>query len=141
MGTVKQFVFIAFFVLFPIAYAYAQQRLIVRNSETGESFEVEIPDGLTVTADGWTDSVEVYREHARQGDVEAYRKLARCYEDGIGVEANFVNMMYFYGQADYMDGKRDHYYFRKSRLGQMLEDLDRKYQEQHWCRGNIGADK
>ena len=129
METVKQFVFMAFFALLPITSAYAQQNLIVRNSETGESFEVEIPDGLTITADGWTDSVEVYREHARQGDVEAYRKLARCYEDGVGVETNFVNMMYLYELADYMDGKRDHYYFRKSRLGRMLEDLDRKYQD------------
>lgn len=129
MKTVKQFVFIVFFALFPIASAYAQQKLTVRNSETGESFEVEIPDGLTITADGWTDSVEVYRERARQGDVEAYRKLARCYEDGVGVEANFINMMYLYEQADYMDGKQDRYYFRKSRLGQMLEDIDRKYQD------------
>lgn len=137
METVKQFVFMAFFALLPITSAYAQQNLIVRNSETGESFEVEIPDGLTITADGWTDSVEVYRERARQGDVEAYRKLARCYEDGVGVETNFVNMMYLYELADYMDGKRDHYYFRKSRLGRMLEDMDRKYQNND----SIGAEE
>lgn len=137
MKTVKKIVFLAFFALLPITSAYAQQKLIVRNSETGESFEVEIPDGLTITADGWTDSVEVYRERARQGEVEAYRKLARCYEDGAGVEANFVNMMYLYGRADYMDGKHNHYYFRKSRLGQMLEDMDRKYQEND----SIGAEE
>lgn len=137
METVKQFVFMAFFALLPITSAYAQQNLIVRNSETGESFEVEIPDGLTITADGWTDSVEVYRERARQGDVEAYRKLARCYEDGVGVETNFVNMMYLYELADYMDGKRDHYYFRKSRLGRMLEDMDRNYQNND----SIGAEE
>lgn len=137
METVKQFVFMAFFALLPITSAYAQQNLIVRNSETGESFEVEIPDGLTITADGWTDSVEVYRERARQGDVEAYRKLARCYEDGVGVETNFVNMMYLYELADYTDGKRDHYYFRKSRLGRMLEDMDRKYQNND----SIGAEE
>lgn len=129
MKTIKQFVILALFALLPITSTYAQQKLIVRNSETGESFEVEIPDGLTITADGWTDSVEVYRERARQGEVEAYRKLARCYEDGIGVDANFVNMMYLYERADCMDGKRGHYYFRKSRLGQMLEDVERKYQD------------
>lgn len=137
MKTVKQFVFMAFFTLFPIASAHAQQKLIVRNSETGESFEVEIPDGLTITADGWTDCVEVYRERARQGDVEAYRKLARCYEEGVGVETNFINMMCLYELADYMDGKRDHYYFRKSRLGRMLEDMDRKYQDND----SIGAEE
>lgn len=137
METVKQFVFLAFFALLTITTAHAQQKLIVRNSETGESFEVEIPDGLTITADGWPDSVEVYRERARQGDVEAYRKLARCYEDGVGVEANFVNMMYLYELADYMDGKRDHHYFRKSRLGQMLEDMDRKYQDND----SVGAEE
>ena len=129
MKTIKQFVILALFALLPITSTYAQQKLIVRNSETGESFEVEIPDGLTITADGWTDSVKVYRERARQGEVEAYRKLARCYEDGIGVDANFVNMMYLYERADCMDGKRGHYYFRKSRLGQMLEDVERKYQD------------
>lgn len=137
MKTVKQFVFLAFFALLTITTAHAQQKLIVRNSETGESFEVEVPDGLTITADGWTDSVEVYRERARQGDVEAYRKLARCYEDGVGVEANFVNMMYLYGLAEYMDGKHDYYYFRKSRLGQMLENVDRKYQDND----SIGAEE
>lgn len=129
MKTVKQFVCWAFFALVSINSAYAQQKLAVSNSETGESFEVEIPDSLTITADGWPDSVEVYRERARQGEVEAYRKLAWCYEDGVGVEANFINMMYLYEQADYMDGKQDRYYFRKSRLGQMLEDIDRKYQD------------
>lgn len=137
MKTVKQYVYWAFFALFPITSAYAQQNLIVRNSETDESFEVEIPDGLTITADEWTDNVEAYREGPRQDVVETYKKLARCYEDGVSVETNFVNMMCLYELADYIDGKRDHYFFRKSRLGQMFEDMDRKYQDND----SIGAKK
>lgn len=129
MKTIKQFVFLAFFALLPITTAYAQQKITVRNSETGESFDVEISGDLTFTAVEWTDSIKVYREHARQGEVEAYRKLARCYEDGVGVEMNLVNMICLYELADHMDGKRDHYYSRKSRLGQMFEGMDRKYQD------------
>lgn len=116
MRTIREFAFFAFFALLPVTSACAQQKLMVGN-------------GQAIMSDGWADSVAVYRERARQGEVEAYRKLAWCYENGIGVDANFINMMYLYERADYMSGKRPHYYFRKSRLGQMLEEMERKYQD------------
>ena len=128
MKTEKQYVFMAFFALFTITSAYAQQKLTVRNSETGESFEVEILDGLTITVDGWTDSVEIYRERARQGDVKAYEKLAWCYENGVGVEKDFINMMGMFELASEMSGSNSLYFFLQSQIGHQVAEMSVKVQ-------------
>lgn len=128
MKAVKQFIFLMFLTLIPITSAYAQQKLIVRNSETGESFEVEIPDGLSITADGWTDSVNVYRERARRGEVDAYKKLAWCYENGIGVEKDFINMICMFELAGERSGKSSMYFLLQSQLGRQIEEMSVKVQ-------------
>ena len=38
----------------------------------------------------WSDSVTHYRSLARQGDGQAYLRLAQCYHEGKGVEKDFV---------------------------------------------------
>ena len=47
----------------------------------------------------WEDSVKVYRDQARNGDVDAYEKLARCYLEGKGVDHNIVMTLWMMIQA------------------------------------------
>lgn len=122
MKTIKQFVFLAFFALLPITTAYAQQQLIVRNSETGESFDVEISGDLTITADEWTDSIKVYRERARHGDVQAYEKLAWCYKYGVGVEKDFLNVLCMCQLANERSEKSLLYFLMQSQMNNQMEN-------------------
>lgn len=53
----------------------------------------EEPLTLAEQVTNWTDSVALYREQARQGDAEAYLKLACCYHEGKGVEHDLPMML------------------------------------------------
>lgn len=44
--------------------------------------------------------IDVLKEKTRWGDGEACLKLADCYRDGIGVKADFLNMMYMLTMAE-----------------------------------------
>lgn len=75
--------------------AFAQNSTTIVNIETGESFEVTVPDGITITMseENWEDSVKAYIEKARWGDDMSRLKLADCYHYGRGVKPSFVNML------------------------------------------------
>ena len=49
--------------------------------------------------ENWEDSVKVYQEQIRKGDVEYYEKLARCYLEGKGVDHNFPQAFWLILQA------------------------------------------
>lgn len=55
--------------------------------------------------ENWEDSVKVYREQARSGDVSAYEKLATCYHEGKGVKHNFHQILWTLMMADEQAGE------------------------------------
>lgn len=60
---------------------------------------------VDVMAQGnWEDSVKIYTEKARWGELVGYEKLAGYYHDGLGVKPNFVNMLMMYFQANEKGG-------------------------------------
>lgn len=67
------------------------------NSGKKSSVEKKHPANQVQLADNkdanWADSVIAYRQQARQGDGDAYLKLARCYHDGRGVERDYLTML------------------------------------------------
>lgn len=86
--------------------AFAQNSTTIVNNETGESFEVTVPDGMAITMneENWEDSVKTYIEKARWGDDMARLQLANCYHYGRGVKPSYVNMMTtftYYGEYGY----------------------------------------
>ena len=61
---------------------------------------------ITVSAQkNWEDSVMVYRELARKGDVCAYEKLATCYLEGKGVKHSFHQALWTMMMADDQAGE------------------------------------
>lgn len=66
---------------------------------------------LTAQAQNWADSVAVYTERARWGNLSAIESLAECYHAGHGVERNLLNVMFFYEQARDFGGKEADEYF------------------------------
>ncbi|WP_455622494.1 hypothetical protein [Parabacteroides sp.] len=52
----------------------------------------------------WEDSVKIYTEKARWGELVGYEKLAGYYHDGLGVKPSFVNMLMMYFQANEKSG-------------------------------------
>lgn len=77
MRTIREFAFFAFFALLPVTSACAQQKLMVGN-------------GQAIMSDGWADSVAVYRERARQGEVEAYRKLGAMRMESVSMRISSI---------------------------------------------------
>ena len=55
--------------------------------------------------ENWEDSVKVYRDQARNGDVNAYEKLATCYHEGKGVKHNFHQILWIMMMADEQAGE------------------------------------
>lgn len=78
---------------------FADKKLTVRNADTEESFEVTVPDGMTVREynPDWLDSVPYLTEHARWHEPWAYEALAECWRYGKGgVEKSlFAACMYY----------------------------------------------
>ncbi|MDE7351060.1 MAG: SEL1-like repeat protein [Muribaculaceae bacterium] len=76
--------------------------MTVRNSDTGESFEVSVPDGLKIYQynSNWLDSIPYLLERARYGEPWAYEALGDCYRYGKGgVKRSFFNAIIYYNLA------------------------------------------
>lgn len=77
----------------------------------------------------WKDSVDVYREQARQGEFTAYEKLARFYESGLGVGQDYVMAMFLYNQAGEFGGRRFKEYMNDSGLCLLFSGIEKAYKE------------
>ena len=81
---------------------FADKKMTLRNSDTGESFEVMVPDGLRIYEynSNWLDSIPYLIEHARWGEPWAYEALGDCYRDGKGgVKMSIVKALGYYDLA------------------------------------------
>lgn len=82
--------------------AWADKKMTIRNADTGESFEVMVPDGLRIYEynGNWLDSIPYLTEYARNGETWAYEALGDCYRDGKGgVKMSIVTAMGYYDLA------------------------------------------
>lgn len=89
-------------LLFTAFVSYADNKLTVRNSETGESFEVSVPAGLEIQEydPALLDSVPYLTDHARYGESWAYEALADCHRHGKGgLKRSMFMAMAFYELA------------------------------------------
>lgn len=80
----------------------ADKKMTIRNADTGESFEVMVPDGLRIYEynGNWLDSIPYLVEHARNGEPWAYEALAECHRYGKGsVKRSFLNTLLYYELA------------------------------------------
>lgn len=82
----------------------ADKKMTLSNIDTGESFEVSVPDGLKISIQeynsNWLDSIPYLIEHARWGELWAYEALGDCYRDGKGgVEKSMFNAIMCYEEA------------------------------------------
>lgn len=85
-----------------VLVAMADKKMAIRCEETGESFEVTVPDGLRIYEynGNWLDSIPYLTEHARNGEPWAYEALGDCYRYGKGgVKMSIVNAMGYYDLA------------------------------------------
>lgn len=80
----------------------AQKQLTIRSVETGESFEVTIPDNLKIYEYNvnWLDSIPYLLEHARNKEPWAFEALGECYRYGKGVEKSITNAMIYYDESN-----------------------------------------
>lgn len=83
--------------------AFADRKMKICNSDTGESFEVTVPDGLKMRIyeynSNWLDSIPYLKEHARQGEPWAYEALGNCYRFGKGMDKSYANALFCYALA------------------------------------------
>lgn len=82
----------------------ADKKMTLSNIDTGESFEVSVPDGLKISIQeynsNWLDSIPYLIEHTRWGELWAYEALGDCYRDGKGgVEKSMFNAIMCYEEA------------------------------------------
>lgn len=65
---------------------FTDKKMTVRNSDTGESFEISVPYGFRIYEynSNWLDSVPYLVERARYGEPWAYEALGDCYRYGKG---------------------------------------------------------
>ena len=95
-------IIIVSFLFLSTIVAFADKKMTIRNSDTGESFEVMVPDGLRIYEynSNWLDSIPYLTEHARYGEPWAYEALGDCYRDGRGgVKMSIVNALEYYDLA------------------------------------------
>lgn len=89
-------------LLFSVFTAFADKKMTIRNSDTGESFEVSVPDGMRIYEynSNWLDSIPYLIERARYGEPWAYEALGDCYryEKG-GVERSIFKTVIYYELA------------------------------------------
>ena len=76
--------FVSILFLLFVFLAYADKKMTVRNVDTGESFEVSVPDGLKIYEynSNWLDTVPYLVARARYGEPWAYEALGDCYRFG-----------------------------------------------------------
>lgn len=95
-------IIIVSFLFLSAIVAFADEKMTIRNSDTGESFEVMVPDGLRIYEynSNWLDSIPYLIEHARWGEPWAYEALGDCYRDGKGgVKMSIVKALGYYDLA------------------------------------------
>lgn len=83
-------------------HAYADKKMTIRNTDTGESFEVMVPDGMRIYEynSNWLDSIPYLIERARYGEPWAYEALGDCYRYGKGgVERSIFKTVIYYELA------------------------------------------
>lgn len=95
--------YLSFFIVLLCAIsAFAEKKMTVRNTDTGESFEVTVPDGMRIYQynANWLDSVPYLMERARYGEPWAYAALGDCYRYGrCGVKESIINALVYYDKA------------------------------------------
>lgn len=81
----KKFIIILSLFL-SVLSVFADKKMTIRNSDTGESFEISVPDGLRIYEynSNWLDSIPYLIERARYGEPRAYEALGDCYRYGKG---------------------------------------------------------
>lgn len=82
----------------------ADKKITLSNIDTGESFEVSVPDGLKIRIQeynsNWLDSLPYLVEHAKWKEPWAFEALAECYRYGKGgVEKSMFNAIMCYEEA------------------------------------------
>ena len=80
----------------------ADKKMRIRNADTGESFEITVPEGFKMYSynGNWLDSIPYLLEHARYGEPWAYEALAECYRHGKGgVKRSLINALFYYDLA------------------------------------------
>lgn len=85
-------------------YSFADKKMTIRNIDTGESFEVSVPDGLKISIQeynsDWLDSIPYLVEHAKWKEPWAYEALAECYRYGKGgIDKSMFNAIMCYEEA------------------------------------------
>lgn len=94
----KRLIHIIVLTIIPLS-AFADKVMTVENIDTGESFEVTVPDRLKITQynTNWLDSVPYLIENARWHEPWAYKALAECYRFGKGgLKKSIFNAMVCY---------------------------------------------
>lgn len=82
----------------------ADKKMTLSNIDTGESFEVSVPDGLKISIQeynsNWLDSIPYLVEHAKWKEPWAFETLAECYRYGKGgVDKSMFNAIMCYEEA------------------------------------------
>ncbi|MCM1141565.1 MAG: hypothetical protein NC453_23585 [Muribaculum sp.] len=101
MSTLR--LFSAFALLLTSLISYAEEKMTIINSDTGESFEVSVPAGMRIYEynSNRLDSIPYLVERARYGEPWAYETLGDCYRYGkCGVERSILKALTFYDLAD-----------------------------------------
>lgn len=92
----ENYIFAAIAVISTMS-VFAQKTVTIRNNETGETFDIEMDENMTISLQSeevnWDDSVKTYKQQAREGNGEAFYKLAQCYRYGLGVEQDNITML------------------------------------------------
>lgn len=95
-------------LLLSVLSVYADKKMTVRNADTGEFFEISVPDGLKIYEynSNWLDSVPYLVARARYGEPWAYEALGDCYRYGKGgVEQSiFKALVYYFLSGKDIDG-------------------------------------
>lgn len=91
-------------ILMSAFYSFADKKMTIRNIDTGESFEVSVPDGLKISIQeynsDWLDSIPYLVEHARWKEPWAFEALAECYRYGKGgVDKSILNAIMCYEES------------------------------------------
>ena len=82
--------------------ARAQTQLTVTCEDTGEAFEVTVPDGLEISRYNaeWLDSIPYLLGNVRNQEPWAYEALAECYRYGKRVDKSISNAMMYYDESN-----------------------------------------
>lgn len=125
-------------ILSSIVCVFANKKISVRNSETGESFEVLVADGMKIYEynNNRIDSIPYLIERARYGEPWAYEALGDCYllEKG-DVERSVFKAIAYYILAG-IDPEKKAFDFEKENSGkylnltfQLIDNIENKDRE------------